>query len=69
MMDLVNSDFMLGISPKVLNDITNYETIIILSGATCIGLDKSGYQVNSFLIFPREHLLWVLIGSVLVRRF
>ena len=28
-----------------------------------IGLDKSGYQVNSFLISQRKHVLWVLIRS------
>ena len=29
-----------------------------------IGLDKSGYHVNSFLISPRKHImLWVLIRS------
>ena len=28
-----------------------------------IGLDKSGYQVNIFLISPRKHMLWVLIRS------
>ena len=27
---------------------------------TDIGLDKSGYQVNIFLISPRKHTLWVL---------
>ena len=26
-----------------------------------IGLDKSGYLVNIFLISPRKHTLWVLI--------
>ena len=29
----------------------------------CIGLDKSGYQVNIFLISQRKHMLWVLIRS------
>ena len=28
-----------------------------------IGLDKSGYQVNIFLISQRKHILWVLIRS------
>ena len=28
-----------------------------------IGLDKSGYQVNIFLISPRKHMLRVLIRS------
>ena len=27
----------------------------------CIGLDKSGYQINSFLISPQKNMLWVLI--------
>ena len=31
-----------------------------------IGLDKSGYQVNSFLISPRKHMLWVLGEALLV---
>ena len=26
-------------------------------------LDKSGYQVNSFLVSRRKHMLWVLIRS------
>ena len=34
-----------------------------------IGLDKSGYQVNIFLISPQKHMLWVLIRSALARRF
>ena len=33
------------------------------------GLDKSGYQVNIFLIPPRKHTLWVLIRSASARRF
>ena len=28
-----------------------------------VGLDKSGYQVNIFLISPRKHMLWALIRS------
>ena len=28
------------------------------AGDTSIGLDKSGYQVNIFLISPRKHMLW-----------
>ena len=28
-----------------------------------IGLDKAGDPVNIFLISPRKHMLWVLIGS------
>ena len=28
-----------------------------------IGLDKSGYQVNIFLISPQKHMLWALIRS------
>ena len=34
-----------------------------------IGLDKSGYQVNNFLISQRKHMLWILIRSASVRRF
>ena len=34
-----------------------------------IGLDKSGYQVNIFLISPRKHMLWVLIRSASLSRF
>ena len=26
-----------------------------------VGLNKSGYQVNSFIISPQKHMLWVLI--------
>ena len=36
---------------------------------TCIGLDKSGYQVNIFLISPQKHMLWVFIRSASARRF
>ena len=31
-----------------------------------IGLDKSGYQVNSFLISQYKHMLWVLIEALLM---
>ena len=34
-----------------------------------IPLDKRGYQVNSFLISPWKHMLWVLIGSTALRPF
>ena len=34
-----------------------------------IGLEESGYQVNSFLISQRKHMLWVLIRSTSVRHF
>ena len=34
-----------------------------------IGLDKSGYPVNIFLISPRKHVLWVLIRSASPRCF
>ena len=33
----------------------------VLMIAVDIGLDKNGYQVNSFLISRRKHMLWVLI--------
>ena len=38
----------------------NYNTNII-------GLDKGGYQVNSFLISQQKHMLWVL-SSICFRR-
>ena len=34
-----------------------------------IGLDKTGYQVSTFLISKRKHMLWVLIRSASQRRF
>ena len=34
-----------------------------------IGLNKGGYQVNSFLISWWKYMLWVLIRSASVRRF
>ena len=34
-----------------------------------IGLDKSGCQVNIFLIYPQKHMLWVLIRSASARCF
>ena len=38
---------------------------LIFFAKTCtfIGLDKSGYQVNIFLISPRKHMLWLLSRS------
>ena len=33
---------------------------------TVIGLDKSGYKVNIFLISPQKHMLWVLVRSASV---
>ena len=39
------------------------------SAALNIGVDKSGYQVNIFLISRRKHMLWVLIGSASPMRF
>ena len=32
----------------------------------CIDLDKSGYQVNIFLISPQKHMLWVLDEALLM---
>ena len=34
-----------------------------------IGPDKSGYQVNNFLISPRKYMLWVLIRRASARHF
>ena len=34
-----------------------------------IGLGKSGYRVNSFLISRQKHMLWVLIRSASSRHF
>ena len=34
-----------------------------------IGLDKSGYQVNIFLISPQKPMLWIFIRSALARHF
>ena len=34
-----------------------------------IGLGKSGYQVNNFLICQQKHMLWVLIRSASVYRY
>ena len=34
-----------------------------------VGLERSGYQVNIFLISPRKHMLWVLIRSASLRHF
>ena len=34
-----------------------------------IGLDKSEYLVNIFLISPQKHMLWVFIRSASLRRF
>ena len=41
----------------------------VLIIALDIGLDKIGYQVNSFLISQQKHMLWVLIRSASARRF
>ena len=37
--------------------------------ATPRDLDKGGYQVNSFFISQRKHMLWVLIRSASLRCF
>ena len=34
-----------------------------------IGLDKNGYQVNSFLISQQKQMLWELIRSASLRSF
>ena len=54
----------------------HFRTVTIYPYHTClkiwtcpIGLDKSWYQVNIFLISPRKHMLWVLIRSPSPRRF
>ena len=60
----------------VLEHLDNIKYWIILNICTCtlvcqslkiwngtIDLDKSGYQVNSFLISRRKHILWVIIRS------
>ena len=38
----------------------NYHQTFLLNN---IGLDKSGYQVNNFLISQRKYMLWVLIRN------
>ena len=38
-------------------------------GKIIIALDKSGYQVNLFVISPQKHMLWVLSRSASARRF
>ena len=40
-----------------------------LAGSLITGLDKSGYQVSSFLISQGKHMLWVLIRSASPRHF
>ena len=34
-----------------------------------VSLDKSGYLASYFHYFTRKHMLWILIGSVSLRRF
>ena len=43
------------------------QAVTRISVVFIIGLDKSGYQVNSFLISRRKHMLWVLIRSASAR--
>ena len=42
---------------NMLTNIISFEQL----GPGIIGLDKSGYKVNSFLISPLKYMLWVLI--------
>ena len=44
-----------------------YKVNFICPMTMIIGLDKSGYQMNIFLISPRKHMLWVLIRSISLR--
>ena len=36
----------------------NTKVLLMSTHTTGIGLDKSGYQVNSFLISQQKHMLW-----------
>ena len=45
------------------------ETKNVAQSDAYIGLDKRGYQANSFLISRQKHMLWVLIRSASARRF
>ena len=51
---------------NVLKFLTLYTVPSLVN--TCICLDKSGYQVNIFLIFLHENMLWVLIRITLWRQ-
>ena len=42
---------------------SKYNILRSASEAAYKGLDKSGYQMNTFLISPQKHMLWVLIRS------
>ena len=47
----------------------NIKTMFIILKEETIGLNKSGYQVNSFLISRRKHMLWVLFRRASMRHF
>ena len=49
--------------------VAGYKNVKHCDSFCCIGLDKSGYQVKSFLISQRKHMLWVLIRSASLRCF
>ena len=60
--------WVVALNTKVENHLgTNYPYTCHIWPA--IGLDKSGYQVNSFLISPRKHMLKVLFRSASARCF
>ena len=59
---------------NLLGDIVDPDEKLHLNITLCSltiskGLDKSGYQVNIFLISQRKHMLWVLIRSTSLRCF
>ena len=63
----LSSGFLLGRIQRHI--IQNEEAILMSTQKMIIGLDKSGYQVNSFLISLRKHIWWVLVRSASLRRF
>ena len=61
----------------LLSDQTDMSIVKFLYSDRCSGLihydedivpDKSGYQVNVFLISPWKHMLWALIRRMSLRR-
>ena len=46
-----------------LSKFVQSECLMQILAFNLIGLDKSGYRINIFLISPRKQMLWVFIRS------
>ena len=71
-LDIIVEDFKNILIYLLIEKMTKGHTILVFYSIyeeQFIGLDKSGNQVNNFLISQQKHMLWVLIRSTSVRHF